>query len=93
VVPTARDSFHVYAVEWTPSSIRGYVDDSRYFWFANERLTDAAATYMEWPFDQPFHLILNIAVGGGWGGAEGVDPNIWPQRLEVDYVRVYQRDE
>ncbi len=45
--------------------------------------------YKEWPFDQPFYLILNLAVGGNWGGKEGVDPSIWPQRMEVDYVRVY----
>ena len=37
-----------------------------------------------------FHLIMNVAVGGNWGGKQGVDPNIWPQRMEVDYVRVYQ---
>lgn len=46
--------------------------------------------YNEWPFDQPFHLILHLAVGGTWGGQEGIDPSIWPQRLEVDYVRVYK---
>ena len=91
VVPTAREAFHVYAMEWTPLEIRGYVDDTHYFTFPNERLIDATATHMEWPFDQPFHLIMNIAVGGGWGGQEGVDPDIWPQRLEVDWVRVYQR--
>jgi beta-glucanase (GH16 family) len=45
--------------------------------------------YQEWPFDQPFHLILNIAVGGNWGGQKGVAPDIWPQKMEIDYVRVY----
>ena len=45
--------------------------------------------WQAWPFDKEFYLILNIAVGGNWGGAQGVDPNIWPQRMEVDYVRVY----
>jgi beta-glucanase (GH16 family) len=90
VVPTAREAFHVYAVEWTPREIRGFVDDIHYFTFPNERLEDGTATHLEWPFDQPFHLILNLAVGGAWGGAQGVDPDIWPQRLEVDYVRVYE---
>lgn len=93
VVPTAREAYHVYAVEWTPGEIRGYVDDVHYFSFPNERLSSAGATHREWPFDQTFHLIMNIAVGGGWGGAEGVDPDIWPQRMEVDYVRVYQRED
>ncbi len=89
-VRTARSEFNVYAVEWTPSDIRGYVNDTHYFTFRNERLTNPAASDREWPFDHPFHLIFNIAVGGTWGGQQGIDPNIWPQRLQVDYVRVYE---
>ena len=87
---TATTEFNVYAVEWTPEEIRGYVNDRHYFTFKNERLTNTSADYKHWPFDQPFHLLLNIAVGGNWGGARGVDKNIWPQRMEIDYVRVYQ---
>jgi beta-glucanase (GH16 family) len=90
-VPTARTEFNVYAVEWTPQQIRGYVNDRHFFTFPNERLTDPAADWRHWPFDTPFHLILNLAVGGNWGGAQGVDPDIWPRRLEVEYVRVYQQ--
>jgi beta-glucanase (GH16 family) len=89
-VPTARAGFNVYAVEWTPEEIRWYVNDQHYFTFRNERLTDRATDYKQWPFDKRFHLILNIAVGGTWGGAQGVDDSIWPQRMEVDYVRIYQ---
>ena len=89
MVPTARSEFNIYAVEWTPSEIRGYVNDTPYFTFRNERLTNPQADDRHWPFDHPFHLILNIAVGGTWGGQQGIDPNIWPQRLQVDYVRVY----
>lgn len=48
------------------------------------------AGFEAWPFDRCFHFIFNIAVGGNWGGAQGVDPNIWPQRMEIDYVRVYE---
>ena len=55
--------------------IRGYVNKQHYFTFKNERLTNPAADYKQWPFDQPFHLLLNIAVGGTWGGAQGVDRN------------------
>ena len=58
------------------------------FSYANE-----GQGWQSWPYDQPFHLILNIAVGGNWGGAQGVDPNIWPKRMEIDYVRMYQRTE
>ena len=90
-VPSARSEFNVYAVEWTPEEIRGYVNKQHYFTFKNERLTNPAADYRQWPFDKPFHILLNIAVGGTWGGAEGVDEKIWPQRMEIDYVRVYQK--
>jgi beta-glucanase (GH16 family) len=89
-LPTARTRFNVYAVEWTPEEIRGYVNKKHFFTFKNERLTNSAADFRQWPFDKPFHLLLNIAVGGTWGGAHGVDDKIWPQRMEVDYVRVYQ---
>ena len=90
-VPSADEAFHVYAVEWTSEAIRAFVDGEPYFTFENERLANDSAGYEAWPFDQPFFLLLNIAVGGNWGGMEGVDPDVWPQRMEVDYVRVYQR--
>ena len=88
--PTSRTEFNVYAVEWTPEEIRWYVNDKHHFTFSNERRTSRTADYKQWPFDKPFHLILNVAVGGTWGGAQGIDDSIWPQRMEVDYVRVYQ---
>ena len=45
-----------------------------------------------WPFDKRFHLILNVAVGGNWGGVQGVDLNAFPAKLEIDYVRVYKKN-
>lgn len=89
-IESARSGFNVYAVEWTPQEIRWYVNDREYFTFNNERLSNPAADYKQWPFDKPFHILLNIAVGGTWGGRDGVDESIWPQRMEVDYVRVYK---
>jgi beta-glucanase (GH16 family) len=89
-VPSARSDFNIYAVEWTQKEIRWFVNDKQYFTFANERLSHPAADYKQWPFDKPFHIILNLAVGGTWGGTKGVDEYIWPQRMEIDYVRVYQ---
>jgi beta-glucanase (GH16 family) len=86
-VTSAHTSDHIYAVEWSPERIDAFFDGRKYFSFANDGKKD----YRTWPFDQPFHLLLNIAVGGGWGGQKGIDANIWPQRMEVDYVRVYQR--
>jgi beta-glucanase (GH16 family) len=84
-VPDAETNFHVYAIEWTEEKIDFFVDDEKYFSFSNEH-----TGYATWPFDQRFHLLLNIAVGGSWGGQQGIDPNIWPQKMWVDYVRVFQ---
>jgi beta-glucanase (GH16 family) len=89
-VSNARTGFNVYAIEWTPDEIRAFINKQYYFTFKNERLTNSSAGFGEWPFDKPFHLLLNLAVGGNWGGAQGVDETIWPQRMEVDYVRVYR---
>ena len=89
-VEDAQDAFHVYATEWTPRDVRVFVDDRMYFTFPNERLSRPDADWRHWPFDQAFRLLLNIAVGGNWGGQKGVDDSIWPQRMEVDYVRVSQ---
>jgi beta-glucanase (GH16 family) len=85
-VPDITNVFHVYQVEWDKDSLRIGIDGNNYFRFANER-----SGYEAWPFDNKMHLLLNIAVGGNWGGEKGVDTTIWPRRLEIDYVRVYQR--
>lgn len=89
-VPNARTEFNLYAVEWTSKEIRWYVNGKHFFTFSNERLSQPTADYKQWPFDKPFHMILNLAVGGTWGGAKGVDDSIWPQRMEIDYIRVYK---
>jgi beta-glucanase (GH16 family) len=79
--------FHVYALEWTPERIDAFVDGSHYFTYVNEN-----SGWQTWPYDQPFHLILNVAVGGAWGRAGGpIDDSIFPQQMFVDYVRVYER--
>lgn len=90
-VPSARTAYNLYSVEWTPEEIRWYVNGKHYFRFVNERVTQPTSGYKQWPFDKPFHLVLNLAVGGKWGGAKGIDRAIWPQRMEIDYVRVYQK--
>ncbi len=80
-------AFHLYAIEWTADKIDFFVDDQKYYTVQKSELGNTEA---QWPFDQPFFLLLNVAVGGNWGGQKGVDETIWPQRMEVDYVRVYQ---
>jgi licheninase len=73
-------------MEWTPNEIRVFVDGEQYFTFQNREQYD----WQEWPFDQNFHLLMNIAVGGTWGGAEGIDDSAFPERMVIDYVRVYK---
>lgn len=81
----ATTGFHLYRVDWTPDAIRGYVDNALVLEFPNEGSGPDA-----WPFDQRFHLLLNIAVGGDWGGQQGVDDDAFPAQMQVDYVRVYR---
>lgn len=87
-IPTAIDEFHVYGIEWTPEFIRWFVDGKRVFEYRNE-----GAGWEAWPFDAPYYLILNIACGGDWGGARGIDNESLPWRMEVDWVRAYRRAE
>ena len=78
-------AFHVYSVEWTAEGMAFFMDGKQYNYFKNDhKSTDT------WPFDKTFHLLINIAVGGNWGGKFGVDDSIFPQKMEVDYVRVYR---
>lgn len=82
--PDWETAFHVYAIEWSASKIDFLVDDVLYFTFNNE------GTWETWPFDKRFHFVLNLAIGGDWGGVQGVDNSIFPRRMEIDYIRVYQ---
>lgn len=79
------EKFHIYSLDWTPDHLNWAVDGKSYFF-----LSKNDENYEGWPFDQPFYLILNLAVGGNWGGKYGVDDAVWPQVMEVDYVKVYQ---
>ncbi len=79
-------AFHLYRIEWEASEYRIYVDDQLIFTFKNE-----GKGYKVWPFDKRFHLLLNVAVGGNWGGSQGIDDTIFPRKMVVDYVRVYQK--
>jgi beta-glucanase (GH16 family) len=87
-IPDASEAFHVYAVEWEPDRLDFFVDNQKYFTFRNEG-TGADV----WPYDKDQYLILNLAIGGAWGGQKGIDDSIFPQRYCIDYVRVYARDQ
>ena len=86
-VAQAETSFHIYAVEWTADYIKGFVDGKEYFRFDNDKQNNKET----WPFNVPFYLKINLAWGGNWGGAQGVDESKLPATYEIDYVRVYQK--
>lgn len=79
------EKFHVYAINWTTNIVEFFIDGKKYFEFKKEKPDSEV-----WPFDEKFHLLLNVAVGGSWGGQKGIDESIFPQKMEVDWVRVYQ---
>jgi beta-glucanase (GH16 family) len=86
-IPDASEAFHVYALEWDEQRLDFFVDDKKYFTFKNEG-TGAEV----WPYDKEQYLILNLAIGGAWGGAKGIDEASFPQPYYIDYVRVYQKE-
>lgn len=77
--------FHVYSIDWQEEKIDFFIDGVKHLTFNNTH-----KGFEEWPFDQPFFLLLNIAVGGNWGGKKGVDDSVFPATMEVDYVRVFK---
>lgn len=84
---TAQSDFHIYGCLWTADFIKFYVDGKLTLTFSNDGKGDKST----WPFNAAFYLKLNLAWGGDWGGAKGVDEKILPATYEVDYVRVYQK--
>jgi len=87
IIATVED-WHVYDIIWGEERIDFIIDGVRYHDFENRQIS-----YKEWPFDERFHLIMNIAVGGNWGGLKGVDEKAFEgdgQIMEVDWVRVYK---
>ena len=86
MVPDACTAFHTYQLDWNADRILIGVDGRAYMRFDNDHKGNPAT----WPFASPQYLILNVAVGG-WGGQQGIDDAAFPARMEVDYVRVWQK--
>ena len=82
----AEDEFHTYAIKWTHENITTYVDGKVQLSYDNK-----GKGRDDWPYDDPFYVILNLAWGGSWGGAQGVDESALPATMEIDYVRVFQK--
>ncbi len=87
-IPDCHDTFHQYVLEWDPREIRIYADSILFYTWEND-----GTGFESCPFDKRFYLLLNVAVGGNWGGLKGVDESVFPQQMVVDYVRVYQKPE
>jgi len=78
-------AYHKFALDWRPDSIVFYQDGQDVY-----RVTKDEDTFDAWPFRDPFYLILNLAIGGTWGGQKGVDPKIFPSQFVIRYVKIYQ---
>ncbi len=76
--------FHVYKTQWTEEAIAFYIDDLLVYTFSPEVKNEKT-----WPFNKPFYIILNLAIGGNFGGPE-VDDTIFPREFIIDYVKVYR---
>jgi beta-glucanase (GH16 family) len=86
LVPTnAQDNFHTYALEWDSGEIRWYVDGVL---FAMRNSWSSTGGPFPAPFDQPFYILINVAVGGNWPGSPNAS-TVFPVTMEVDWVRVY----
>ena len=83
-VPSVETEFHIYSMEWDAENIRFMVDNQLFYTY-----NPGAYNANTWPFNQSMFLILNVAVGGTFGGA--IDDGIFPQTMEVDYIKVYQK--
>ncbi len=86
---TAEEEFHIYGLLWTEESLTFYIDTPEN---VTHTYGPAIKNGSNWPFNKPHFFILNIAVGGTWGGLQGIDNSIFPQTMEIDYVRVYELD-
>jgi beta-glucanase (GH16 family) len=86
-IPNACNEFNNYILEWQDDEIAVSVNNKKFFKYSKQN-----HSWQKWPFDQRFHLLLNIAIGGWWGGTKGIDDNAFPTKMEIDYVRVYTHD-
>lgn len=85
-VPRPYDNFHAFGLVWTAEKIEFFFDGRKVHEFTND-----GKGVDHWPFDQPFYLLMNLAIGGDWGGKKGIDESIFPLEYRIDYVRVWQK--
>mmetsp|Transcript_24386 Transcript_24386/g.33419 ORF Transcript_24386/g.33419 Transcript_24386/m.33419 type:complete len:290 (-) Transcript_24386:338-1207(-) len=83
-LPDFDKVFHVHRMDWTPDYIRVFIDGVQYFEYKNSK-----TGWEQWPFNKKQHILMNLAIGGTWGGLQGVDDTIFPNKLQIDYIRVF----
>lgn len=83
-IPTIEEGFHIYAIDWSKDKIEFFVDNNSVYTFQPEVKNENT-----WPYNQPFYFIINMAIGGNFGGP-AIDDAIFPQQFIIDYVKVYQ---
>ena len=86
-IENVTSTFHVYSLEWSPFYLRYLIDDEPFFFVYNDSKGDNS----KWPFDDPHYIILNLAIGGDWGGVQGISTSDFPMQMMVDYVRVFKQ--
>ncbi len=84
----AENVFHNYGILWTENNLKFYIDAPTNIVYAVNKPTNP--TNNNWPYSKPFFFLLNMAVGGNWGGTNGINDAIFPATFEIDYVRVYK---
>ena len=82
-----EDDFHTYSMEWDSTYIKAFVDGNLFYNYARPE----GSNLSNWPYDNPFFLIINLAIGGEWGGQQGIDNSIFPATFIIDYVRIYEK--
>lgn len=84
-VPNAFTDWHIYGLDYKPHELDLYFDGKKVMTYLDNSKGSGG-----WPFDKPQFILLNLAIGGNWGGQQGIDDSIFPAKFEIQYVRVYQ---
>lgn len=83
-IETIEEGFHIYAIDWNKEEIAFYVDSNLVYTFKPEEKNENT-----WPYNQPFYFLINMAIGGNFGGPS-IDNTVLPQEFSIDYIKVYQ---
>lgn len=88
-ITSPATQFNIYSIEWYTHKIDFFLDGVKYFTFENDHKNNPET----WPFDKPHYLLINLAIGGMWGGMHGIDESSFPHSYYIDYVRYYKEVE